>query len=321
MQIDIFNNFGLETMIFGYASLEFTRKYRGAGPFCLVLNSLEDYQYLQEDYIALIGSDAYLIENIHSYNNDKKERTIEVTGTHINKLLSRRVTAPVTINATATIESQLLSLVDANFINPTLADRKINGFVNKSNGITKKSTTQYAVGDEKGVTVMEVLNRVCGNSGLGWRVNFLPEQQKLEFEIYEGIDLTNDVFFGEEYGNVSESDLYRQSQNYSNVGYKAGVFSGSGTGINRRERILDENMSLSDCSRLVCAESVIKNNDQFVYKVDWDLGDVVAFEDSMLGFKVNKPVLEVKEIHSNKVGLEVVFGDKIPTVWEKLKKG
>lgn len=321
MKIDIFNLFTLETMIFDYSSLEFTRKFRGAGIFSLTLNSLEDYEYLKEDYIMLIGSDAYIIENIHAYNNDKKERTLEITGSHVNKLLSRRVTAAVTINTTATIEAQLLSLVNANFINPSSSARKVSNFTSKSNGITKKATTQYTVGDEKGVTVMEVLNRVCGNSGLGWRVNFLPEEQKFEFEVYEGLNLTSDVFFGEEYGNVSESDLYKQSENYSNVGYREGTFTGTVTGLDRREVILDENTSLSDYKRLISAESVVMNNDQFVYRVDWDLGDTVAFDNKVLGFTVEQPILEIKEIHSNTVDLEVTFGDKIPTIFDKLKKG
>lgn len=313
MRLDIFQNFKLQTMIFSYDSFQFRRMFRGAGSFSLTLNDLSDREYLKEDTVIVARNDAWIIENIHGYKNINGEITMELTGRHINSILDRRVVPLFTVNTTESIEAQLYQLITDNFISPDMPERTIAEFeLAELKGIEQMATTEYSL---ENVTVLEILNKVCGYSSLGYRLNYLPEEQKYVFEILEGRYLANDVFFSEEYGNVSEAEVYRESENYKNAGLKEGVWSGTASGLDRREVILNADETLADHSQLISVDGMVLDTEQFVYLEDWDLGDTVSYLDKTLGFFVENPVLEIQETYAKDVDLEVTFGERMPTIF------
>lgn len=329
MRLEVFSGFELTDMILEFAKFERERKYAGAGDFTLTLNSLDYVDRLKRDNYLVINNDCYVIENVHKFKNEEKKTELEVTGRHLNSILERRVVASFTLGTGSTYEAQIYSLVDQNFINPTDSDRKIPFMrATTSKGLTVTPTESRTL---KNKNVLEILEDLCSTAGLGFRVNFLPEDAQMEFEVYQGNDLTEDVFFSEDFGNISESELYEQGNDYKNVGYlnNDGVLTevGSATGLDRREIILDGDdtaevtTELEASTVLTSAECAILLTEQFVYREDWDLGDIVAFIDNSLGFLVEKPVQEVTETYTDKLEIDVVFGDRIPTVFEKLKKG
>lgn len=328
MRLDIFNGFESVTMIFDFKSFSFKRCYRGVGEFTLELDSLSESASLQQDYFMIVGTDTFIIENRHKYKNAKNEIIFELSGQHINSILGRRVITGLIINTSDTIENQLYRLVRDNFISPSDIHRVIPGFCNAAGrGLTKKATTSYTL---ENMSVLEVLNTVCGNSDLGYQVNFYPELGKFEFEVLAGRDLSDDVFFGDEFSNVTESEIYENKQGYVNVGYlnNEGVITtaGSATGLDRREFIQTgtDIMAVTDALKenepKVNAEGVVISNDQFMYRVDWNLGDSVSFLDKTIGFIVEKPILEIEEVYTETVEINVTFGDKIPTVFDVLKR-
>lgn len=319
MQLFVFKDFLLQTILFEYASFQFRRCFRGAGEFTLTLNGLDEIDNLIEGNIILAQDDAYLIENTHSFSNMKGEKTLEITGRHINCLLERRVQETTAINTTDAIEVQLMALIDANFIHPIIPARKAAEISNKPvKGIDTKATTAYTLNK---MALLELCNRICGNSGLGYRLNYLPEERTIQFEVLQGRDLKDQVFFSEEYANVSEADIYKQSNEYRNVLCKDGTFTGDAAGLERREVMIDDTQNLSDFQRLISVDGAILNTDQFQYRGDWDLGDTVTFIDRTLGFYVENPVLEIVETHGSDKDIDVTFGKRVPTVFEKLKKG
>lgn len=313
MRLDIFQNFKLKTMLFDYDSFQFRRMFRGAGSFSLTLNDLTEKENLMEDTIIIARDEAWLIENVHGYKNVRGEITLEVSGRHINAILERRVVEAFTINVTDTVEIQLYKLIDDNFISPAIAARQMDNFyLAPAKGITKKATTTYTL--EK-MSVLEILNKVCGYSGLGYRLCFYPEKQQFVFEILQGRNLSNQVFFSEEYGNVSEAEVYRESENYKNAGLNNGVWSGTATGFDRREIILGDDEALSDYGRLVSVDGMVLDTEQFIYLEDWDLGDTVSYLDKTLGFFVENPILEIQETYEKEATMEVTFGERIPTIF------
>jgi len=313
MRLDIFQGFALQTMLFDYESFQFRRMWRGAGNFGLILNDLSAKDHLREDTIIVARDDAWIVENVHGYKNIRGEITLEITGRHINAILERRVVESFTVNTTDTIETQLQILISDNFISPAMTERRMENFyLAPAKGITKKATVAYTL--EK-MSVLEILNRVCGNSGLGYRLNFYPEEGRFVFEILEGRDLSDQVFFSEEYGNVSEAEVYRESENYRNAGWKNGVWTGTATGLDRREVILGDDEALSDYSRLLSVDGMVLDTEQFIYLEDWDLGDTVSYLDKTLGFFVENPILEIQETYEKEVTMEVTFGERIPTIF------
>ena len=315
MRLDVFKGFALQTMLMDWKSLQFKRMHRGAGAFALTLNNFDDSDYLAEDNIIIMNTDAYIIESVHRYKNSYGEATLEIAGRHINSLLERRIVQSVTINTTDTIETQLYKLITDNIISPSLSARKVEHFYNAaSKGTAMKAASSYTL--EK-LSLLEAVNRICGYSDLGYRITYQPEQQRYEFEVYQGRDLSDAVFFGEDYANVSEGEIYLQSEEYRNAGLKGSSWQGTAEGLDRREVFLADDESLSDYARLVSVDGMILDTEQFIYRQDWDLGDIVTYEEKSLGFAAQNPILEIKETHDTRLTIEVTFGQRVPTIFDR----
>lgn len=313
MRIDVFQEFSLKTMLFDYDTFQFRRMFRGAGGFSLIVHDLSEREVLQEDAILVARQDAWLIEGVHSYQNVRGEVTLEVTGRHINAILERRIVESFTVNTADTIEAQLRQLVTDHFIHPVIAERRVEQLrLGAMKGIAKQATVGYTL--EK-MTVLEILNRVCGNSRLGYRVDYVPEQGYFAFNILEGRNLAEQVFFSETYGNVAEAEITRESEGYRNAGLKNGSWQGDAAGLYRRETFLEEEESLSDYAKLISVDGMVLDTEQFVYLTDWDLGDIVTYLDGTLGFLVENPVLEIQETYADELDLEVIFGERIPNLF------
>lgn len=329
MRIDVFNpKHEQTTAIFSLVSFKYKRCWRGAGDFTLELNSFDEADNLQNGYYLMINDEAYIVENRHKYDDGGKPK-LELTGQHINSLLDRRVITQFDVNTTDTIEQQLYKLIRDNFISPSDSSRIMPGMtLAPAKGIAQKAASAYSL---KNIDVLSALNQICGNYGLGWRVNYLPEQGQFVFEMLQGRDLTDQVFFSDSYQNIADSEIYENTQGYRNVLYtvsdEAGVkVYGQGSGIDRREMIAenvdpaDAAEKLADNAIQISAEGMILDTEQFAYRDDWDLGDTVNYTDNSLGFSVNKPILEIEETCTTDTVIDVTFGDRIPTIFEILMK-
>ena len=82
----------------------------------------------------------------------------------------------------------------------------------------------------------------------------------------------------------------------------------------------DASEKLADAAIQISAEGMILDTDQFAYHEDWELGDTVGYTDNSLGFSVNRPILEIEETCTTNTVIDVVFGDRIPTIFEILMK-
>lgn len=321
--IEVFDGFILVNQIYSYATCSCKRVFNGVGNFSLTLNDFTHKDDLLHDRFMVIDGDCYIIENIHGYKNSKKELQLEITGRHLNTLANRRVVDSVQMVQSETVETQLRQLVDTHFIQPTLPVRRMQEIVlAESNQIEIYPLSNYTVTgeNEKPLSIEQALNKICSYYDLGWRFIFRPEQKQIAFEVYQGRDRTAHVIFSEEYGNVSASDLYDQRENYYNVFYQNGVFSGVEEGLRRREKVLDEQETANDYKRILSADTVIINDGGFLYREDWDLGDTVTFIDNTLGYTVKRPVMSVTETRGKSVTIDAVFGDRVPTIFDKLKR-
>lgn len=68
-------------------------------------------------------------------------------------------------------------------------------------------------------------------------------------------------------------------------------------------------------------DSVININSNIIYKVDYDLGDVITFFDKKWGITIDTRITEVSEVYDlNGVSLNISFGNNVPTLIDFIKR-
>ncbi len=80
------------------------------------------------------------------------------------------------------------------------------------------------------------------------------------------------------------------------------------------------NESLFERRRRVSFDAVANTNSNLTYREDFDLGDVVTVKSSLLGFSQRLRITEVIETYDeNGLHVDLIFGDPLPTLQERLK--
>ncbi len=318
MRVEIYENFVLQDMIYDFEKLSAGQKFRGYGSFNLMMQSLEYVDSCKIGRIAVVKDEAFLIEDIMKYKDLEQKEKLHIKGSHINKILDKRIVLQdVTVNKNETYETQIRRLITQNLIS-TSANRKIPAFALESvRGFTKKPTQDYIL---KKDSLAKIINEMCTNADMGYRIEFIPSQKKFIFHLMESEDKTSRIFFSEEYGNATNAELQINTSDSFNVCYldNNGSISehGAGSGLERVERFVsgsDVGAAMEELNRGKKKESVICDvllTEQFEYETDWDLGDIVTFSEKKLGFQVERPILEITEIYGRTFDLEVIFGER-----------
>ena len=324
MMIYIFNEFVLKDICECYDSLEINREFCGIGSASIVLKSLDEANKFKIGDYLLIDDDSYIVEYIHKYKDSSKVFNFEITAYHVNKILSQRVCEGITITTTKSYEESVQELIETNFINSSNEDRNINNFDVSISRISTMPNSEYTYGY---MLVSECLNRVLSACKLGYRVFVDYEQQKYIFEVLHPNDKHDEVIFTEEYGNVDSCDFYNDITEVKNVCISvtdAAVSTyGSGIGIDRKEMLLESeyNYELKDTIERVSATTELLNNGMYTYKKDYDLGDIVTYYDVELSIETVQQIKTIKEYYSSENAIEIILGEYIPNIFDKLKKG
>lgn len=325
LRLEIFKEFELIDMIYSYESFEHTRKFADCGEFSLKLNNFKDNNILSPNNIILIDNTPYIIENINRYKNANKTIETEVTGRSLKAILDRRVIPNFTLNTNTTYEQQIYKLVQDNYIKPTDNNRKVDFIKNANLKNINLKPTQEIVYENK--YLLDLIIEICKLCDLGFDMKYFPEEKQIVFEVLQGNDLTDDVVFSEQFNNITDLEIYNQTKDYKNICYyKNGetvCVMGTGVGLDRREHIISGDMSeaikqLEDRKETLSIECSVLSNEQFKYKIDWDLGDIVLIEDKGLNIFISKRIIEIKETINESHYIELVFGDKILNIYEKL---
>ncbi len=325
MRLEIFKDFELIDMIYSYESFEHTRKFADCGEFSLKLNNFNDINILSPNNIILLDNIPYIIENVHRYKNANKTIETEITGRSLKSILDRRVVTNFTLSTNITYEQQIYKLIQDNCISPIDNNRKIDFIKNSTLKNINLRPNQEIVFENK--YLLDLIIEICKLCDLGFDMKYLPEEKQMIFEVLQGNNLTNDVVFSEQFNNIADLEIYNQTKDYKNICYykyneNINVI-GTGTGINRREHIVSGDMSeaikqLEDRKEVLSIECSVLSNEQFRYKLDWNLGDIVLIEDKRLNIFIEKRIIEIKETINESHYIELAFGDKILNIYEKL---
>lgn len=309
------------------ASVIWVTRYYDVGDFEIYVGATEKYIEILKsgNYVYRLDDDKIgIIENIKITYDDEGTEYLTATGRFAECLLERRIVWQQTQLA-GTAENGLRNLVNNNIINPVIADRKIPIIeLGNVKGYTDRLDAQYT-----GDNILEINKNVAIANQTGFKFDFTGT--KFRYELYKGTDRSYNqtqnpfVVFSDKYDNLLTSEYELNTANLKNVALVAGegegtarktVVVGSGAGLDRYEVFVDAR-NLSTNNGEISAneynqalnekglENIVTMTQAFTgevdleqnykYKKDFFLGDIVTIENSKWGIFINSRIIEITE--------------------------
>lgn len=341
-------------IIEGHFSLRWIRRYSKCGEFELHcgLND-ETLKLLKKGNIVWKkdDSEAGYISHRNLKQDAEGKEILVVRGKFLTGYLNQRIIwGTETLKTTS--ELGMRQLIDKNCINPTNIDRKIELLLL---GELKDfpDLLNYQVSYKN---LLDEIESIATTNEVGIRTLIDVRNKQMIFDFYKGLyriagqNLNAPAIFSKEFENVLEQEFVDSSINYKNLVLIAGegegilrqlATVGQGTGLDRHELYVDARdlqqgsltipeyaallesrgqSKLSEYTDIQTFDSKINLNSNLKYKEDFDLGDIVTCVSKKWSVIINTRITEIEEVYdSNGKQINVVFGNNIPTLIDKLK--
>lgn len=348
-----------------YTSLTWPDKYNGYDSFELYapITDINRELLKKENILWVKGKKAARIEIIECEFDEEGERTYLVKGRTIESILESRIVWNSYSCTNKYTSTAMYDLVKENCINPALSYRKIPYlYCAEDTYVGKKIEYQ-----ETGGTVYESLVDLSQEEEIGFTIDFLPEEKKLIFRVYQGADFSdssnsNCILLSTSMEDILSSDYYLNIQAERNVALVAGEGTGadrkrisvgdsSSAGFLRKELYVDARdlqstiykddgteetlteseylsnlttrglTSLSKCAVTQTFEAQIRTlNGQYEFGVDYNNGDKILMQDTVLGLQVAGRITNVVYTYGKTNRLTLTFGYSQPSFIERLKQ-
>jgi len=320
-ELAIYKDFELQGVITSYIGLTWVRRFNDVGEFTLKLPpTKENARLIKSGNIIRKGNEAAFIENIETQHESDGGAVIIVTGRSLSSILDLRI---ISLTMSGSTDTVIGTLLNQNFISATDANRCISNFTIKN--LTTKNGVSARV-EWENRNALDCVRELTQSAIVGFRVDFNIKDKTFDFSLYDGKQ--SFAIFTEAFRNILTQDYLHEARDYKNTLYlRSGnvshVFGGENTGISRREIFATTNASnpdpLQEQAQAILnrrriienLDSVINmNNKQFIYRQDWDLGDIVKNHSSFWDVTIEKNVSEVREYYEGgKFSLALTFGD------------
>lgn len=329
----------LQGIIENHTSLVWSRKLYTAGKFEIHAPATADNLELLHPGNIITKGDKKEAAVIRGLENEESTILNEITrtGYFMPIYFNDRLTGP-TINFNGTAEAALYKLAHTPEIIPRMAYGALQGYTEKVEfQATYKNTLSH-------------MEKIARASGLGFRVVPDFKEKILTYEVYRGKDRTAGqrenprVIFSETYNNLNRTkytyndELYKTKVIVGGDGEgKNRVYAtvGGGSGLDLREVFLDakdinreemtqeqylaalrargEEYLKTSCQIAECFESEAEAEVNFIYKQDYDLGDIVTVKKKSWNITTDLRITELQEVYEYG-GMYVVptFGDALP---------
>lgn len=329
----------LQGIIENHTSLIWSRKLYTAGKFEIHAPATADNLELLRPGNIITKGDKKEAAVIRGLENEESTILNEITrtGYFMPIYFNDRLTG-TTINFSGTAEAALYKLAHTPQAIPRMQWAEPQGFTeNVEFQATYKNTLSH-------------MEKIARASGLGFRVVPDFKEKTLTFEVYRGKDRTTGqrvnsrVIFSETYNNLNRSkytyndELYKTKVIVGGAGEGASriyVEVGGGSGLDLREVFLDakdinkdemtqaqylaalqargEEYLKTSCGITECFESEAEAEVNFIYKQDYDLGDIVTIKKKGWNITTDLRITELQEVYEYG-GMYVVptFGDALP---------
>ena len=342
MELAILNkNFEVLDIIDYFKSIEWVKRYCDTGDFVLnVVANAHTVQILKErNYIAREDDEKiYQIEKIYLKSDADEGDVLNISGRSIEKILAQRIIWKQTSTTGGeTAEDFIRRIITENAINPTDKKRKIQNLtLGKRMGFSEKLEKQLT-----GDNLLTAIKEICNTYQYGFEI-VMNEVGELVFNLYKGEDRSYRqnknpfVIFSEDFDNVINSEYEYDETNITNVA----LIGGEGEGNERRFQTIGNNEGMDRYELFVDAKDVSSNNGEistseynnmllergkekiaentfietysgeientntYVYKKDYELGDIVQIVDKF-GIESAARILEIIE-SENENGKRIV---------------
>lgn len=289
--------------------------------------------------------------------NGKATENWIIKAVSLKGLLGQRITLPPSGQAydymNTDAESIMRGYVQRNAITPTDVRRaipRLTQSANQAKGPTLIYQTRFK-------NLAEEQGELSLLSGLGWNIRLDTQSKKFVYDVLEGRNLTTDqnmsppVIFSPKFNSLSQLSYTESELNYKNSVYVAGqgegverrvIEVGSSSGLERHELFVDardveeENRTPQDITNDLIArgsqslldygqeqfmEGKVVKKSPFIYRRDYDLGDIVTIRNDDWGITMNSRITVIRQSYSaNGEEVELVFDESQPTLIQVLKR-
>lgn len=312
----------------GITSLQWNRKYNTSGSFEIHC-AQENAQYVALDHIVWLygASEAGVIETIKMSNTSSttSKREMVIKGRFLDSYMDRRLVKS-TYNVADKSVAEAMQECFSNAV--SLGDHISIGTV-ASSSATITLNESYA-----SLLTVEQTCAAAADLGIRFRPDFAAK--KIYFDIYAGVDRTVNqsdrarVVFAPAYKNLNGASYEKLGTTEKTVCYVGGSGTGTDqtvvtagddtlTGLDRKEVYLSATdvtktsgmtdaqyqaalkargeQALTDDIVSETFDATIEPNGNFVYKKDYDLGDMVTVQYPDWGLSVDKRLTEISEVY------------------------
>lgn len=320
-------------------SLVWNRKFYESGKIRLITPLTQENLKLTElgNLVWKRGSNEAAVVEDRIIEETATRSQIEVNGRFISSYMDRRLIRPK-VSFSGKVEVAMRQLLS----NAETIPRVYLGALNDFTEVVSFQATY------KNLLEYETKLAKCSNIGFRFKPDF--NEKKIYFETYKGVNrsksqgVNHRVIFSENYDNLNEMSLRENEQLMKNVVFIGGtgqnderiyVYYGDATGLERREMFVDarditwdEGMTEAQYKgkllqrgrekntayqRVDTINCVTNANANFVYKTDYDLGDIVTVQKKDWGVAVDLRITEIEEIYERGVmKVSPVFGSTLP---------
>lgn len=350
----------LKHIIDTFNSLIWTRKYNKVGTFELYVPfSPSNLEYLKIGNIIRKDDDleGAIIEGLEISLDNTGREIIKVTGSFLTNYFSYRLVLGLT-QFRGKAEEVIYSILLNNCIDASTRFRRFTKFkMADVKGYTEKVDYQHSYGNmlEEIETICNT-----SELGFKTSIDLKEKMYLFEVYkgIDRTINQTTiaPCIFSREYENILDQVYTEKDNNSKNVA----IIQGEGEGENRktsyynwilyedterkeiyvdardlRQIVNDVKMSdedyielldqrgkdkLAEHQKIVTFETNVNTRGNNIYKIDYDLGDLITFQDKKLNLQLDTRITEIQEIYENgKVEINPTFGNSIPTIYDKFK--
>lgn len=348
-----------------YTSLTWPDKYNGYDSFELYapITDLNTELLQKNNIIWNMGRNACIIEIVESEFGEDGERNYLVKGRTLEALLESRIIWNTYSCTNKYISTAMYDIVSQNCVNPTMAVRKIPYLYCATDTFVGKKI-EY---QESSSTVYEALVDLSQEEEIGFTIDFLPDDKKLLFRVYQGTDYSNlsqpnYILLSTNMEDILSSDYYLNVQPEKTMALVAGEGEGTerkkiqvgevnSAGFARKELYVDardlqstvysddgteeelteaEYLSrlttrglnkLAQCIITQTFEAQIRSTGgQYVFGVDYKVGDKILMEDRVLGIRVAGRITNAVYTYSKTNRLTLTFGYSQPSLIDRIKQ-
>ena len=288
MDFYIFKDFELLGVLTGFNFINWSRSYNNVGSFEVKLMFSNEYFELLNigNYIYKKDTnETCIILERYVHTTENGEVILNVKGNSLSHFLSYRI---FSYTGNISLYDFINKVINENFINPTISNRKIDNFKMKPLSEDLKHINLSL--DYKNEEVLKAISEQLEIVNFGFKINFLFKEQIFEFEVYEGNK--SNAIFSFEFNNISEQEYYEDLENEKNITIleNGGYSNNNFKGLERKEtdseiKKLDKNIEFV----------IIDSSEQYKYLLDWDLGDIVTTRNSLLNMWFEKNIVGIEE--------------------------